>query len=46
MAELYYKVQVNEQIGIAPVVQYLIDPLGDSSRDDVVALGLRSLISF
>ncbi|AAR36661.1 carbohydrate porin [Geobacter sulfurreducens] len=46
LAELYYKVQVNEQISIAPVVQYLINPLGDSSRDDVVALGLRSLISF
>lgn len=46
LVELYYKVQVNEQISIAPVVQYLIDPLGDSSRDDVVALGLRSLISF
>jgi high affinity Mn2+ porin len=46
LAEFYYKVKVNDQIAIAPVIQYLINPEGDGARDNVVALGLRSQISF
>lgn len=46
LAEVYYKVKVNDQIEIAPIAQYLINPLGDNTKDDVVALGLRSQISF
>jgi high affinity Mn2+ porin len=46
LAEVYYKYKVNEQIEVAPVVQYLINPAGDSSRDNVVALALRTQISF
>lgn len=46
LAEAYYKVQVNDQIAVTPVVQYLINPLGNSATDNVVALGLRSQVSF
>jgi high affinity Mn2+ porin len=46
LAELYYKAKLNDQIELAPVVQYLVDPNGDSSRDNVLALGLRAQISF
>ena len=46
LAEVYYKVQVSEQIAIAPVAQYLINPEGDRARDNVVALALRTQISF
>ncbi|MBI1921740.1 MAG: carbohydrate porin [Geobacter sp.] len=46
LAEAYYKVQVNDQIAVTPVVQYLINPLGNRDADNVVALGLRSQISF
>lgn len=46
LAELYYKFKVNNQIEVTPVVQYLINPAGIRSADDVVALGLRTQISF
>lgn len=46
LAELYYKYLVSDQIEIAPVVQYLVNPAGDSAADDVVALALRTQISF
>ena len=46
LAELYYKVKVSDQIEIAPVVQYLVNPAGNSSTDNVVALALRTKISF
>lgn len=46
LAEVYYKYKVNEQIEVSPVLQYLINPAGDSSRDNVVALALRTQISF
>jgi len=46
LAEVYYKYKVNDQIEVAPVVQYLINPAGNSSTDNVVALALRTQISF
>ncbi|MGB9081982.1 MAG: carbohydrate porin [Desulfuromonadaceae bacterium] len=46
LAEAYYKFKVNDQIEVAPVVQYLINPAGIRSADNVVALALRTQISF
>ena len=46
LLELYYKIKVIEKIAISPIVQYLIAPLGDTSRDNVVVLGLRSQVNF
>jgi high affinity Mn2+ porin len=46
LAELYYKVQLTEQISITPAAQYLINPLGDRDQKNVVTLGLRTQILF
>lgn len=46
LAELYYKFKVSDQIEVAPVAQYLINPAGNSSTDNVVVLALRSQVSF
>ena len=46
LAEAYYKFKVNDQIEIAPIAQYLINPAGNSANDNVVVLALRSQISF
>jgi high affinity Mn2+ porin len=44
--EAYYKARISEQISVSPHFQYLINPLGDKSRDNVVVLGLRTQITF
>lgn len=46
LAEAYYKFKVNSQIEISPVLQYLINPAGLGSADNVVALALRTQVSF
>ena len=46
LAEWYYRVKVNDKISISPIVQYLINPEGQKDQDNVVALGLRALVSF
>jgi hypothetical protein len=46
LVEGYYTVKVSEKFSIAPVAQCLINPQGVKSADDVVTLGLRSLVSF
>lgn len=46
LAEVYYKYKVSEQIEVAPVLQYLVNPSGNSGADDVLALALRTQISF
>jgi carbohydrate-selective porin OprB len=46
LLEWYYKIKATEKIGISPIVQYLITPQGDRSRDNVVVLGLRSQVNF
>jgi len=46
LTELYYRAQLNEQIALTPVVQYLINPLGDRDQHNVMVFGLRSQILF
>lgn len=46
LAEIYYKFKVNDQIELAPVVQYLINPAGIDSADNVVTVALRTQLSF
>lgn len=46
LAEVYYKYKVSDQIEVAPVVQYLVNPAGNRAADDVLALALRTQISF
>jgi len=46
LSEVYYKVKVSEQIAITPMVQYLINPEGNTGRDNVTVLGLRTQIIF
>ena len=46
LTELYYRAQVSEQIALTPVVQYLINPLGDRDQHNVMVFGLRSQILF
>lgn len=46
LAEAYYKIKVNDQIEVSPVVQYLINPAGIGSAGNVVAVALRTQISF
>uniref|UniRef100_C6E7C7 Carbohydrate-selective porin OprB n=1 Tax=Geobacter sp. (strain M21) TaxID=443144 RepID=C6E7C7_GEOSM len=46
LTELYYNFKINEQIEIAPVAQYLVHPAGMRGNDDVLALALRTRISF
>jgi hypothetical protein len=46
LAELYYKIKINDQIEISPHVQYLVNPAGNRAADDVVVLALRSQVSF
>ncbi|MBI2353445.1 MAG: carbohydrate porin [Deltaproteobacteria bacterium] len=46
LAELSYKVKINDQIAITPLAQYLINPEGNRDRDNVLVMGLRTRISF
>ena len=46
LAEVYYKYKVSEQIEVAPVVQYLVNPSGNSGAENVLALALRTQVSF
>ena len=46
LAEIYYKFKINDRIDITPVVQYLINPEGNHARENVLALGLRTQVSF
>jgi Carbohydrate-selective porin, OprB family len=46
LAELYYKVKVNDHIDISPVAQYLINPDADRNLNNVAVLGLRTWIIF
>lgn len=46
LLEWYYKIKIIEKIAVAPIVQYIITPLGDRDRDDSVVIGLRSQINF
>ena len=46
LAELYYKVKVNDHVEISPVAQYLINPDADRSKENVAVLGLRTWVLF
>ena len=46
LAEVYYKYKVSEQIEVAPVVQYLVNPSGNGGAENVLALALRTQVSF
>jgi carbohydrate-selective porin OprB len=46
LAEAYYKFKVSDQIEVTPVVQYLMNPAGNSGADNVVALAVRTRVSF
>ena len=44
--EAYYRIRISEYFSVTPDLQYVINPLGDSRNDDVVAAMLRAHISF
>lgn len=44
--EISYKAQIGRWLILQPDVQLVFDPLGDSSRDTVVILGLRTVVIF
>jgi carbohydrate-selective porin OprB len=46
LSEVYYKAKLSEQIAVTPLVQYLINPEGNTSRENVTVLGLRTQIIF
>lgn len=45
-AELYYAWQINNNFQLSPSVQWVGQPGGDSSADDIVVLGLRAKAAF
>ncbi len=44
--ELYYQIQVTDYFSITPDVQYIVNPSGDDSLDDALALGMRFTLEF
>jgi len=46
LSEAYYKVKVNEQITVTPLVQYLINPEGNTGREKITMLGIRTQVIF
>ena len=44
--ELFYQVHVTEYFSITPDLQYVVNPSGDDSLDDALALGLRLQLAF
>ncbi|HEY2068675.1 MAG TPA: carbohydrate porin [Rhizomicrobium sp.] len=45
VAELDYRAQVAKGATLTPNLQYITDPGGVSSRDDIVVLGLKAMVS-
>jgi high affinity Mn2+ porin len=46
LSEVYYKAKVSDQIAITPMVQYLVNPEGNTDRNNVTMLGLRTQVIF
>lgn len=46
LLEAYYKVKVSDQMAISPHFQYLINPLGDKSVDNIFLASLRAQLIF
>jgi carbohydrate-selective porin OprB len=44
--ELSYKAQINRWFVLQPNVQIVFDPIGDSHRNTVVLLGMRTVVVF
>ena len=44
--ELDYQYNPSPWLSIQPDIQYIFDPGGDSSRDDIAVLGLRTIVRF
>jgi len=44
--EAYYRIALSEHFAIAPDIQYVIDPLGDSANDNVVAGMIKGQFTF
>lgn len=44
--EAYYRIVLSEYFSISPDLQYVVNPLGDSDNDDIVAGMLRGQLSF
>ncbi len=44
--ELYYKWQINAQLSLTPDLQWIKNPAGDGSADEVTVLGLRAKAAF
>jgi hypothetical protein len=44
--ETYYRIAVSEFLSITPDLQYIMNPLGNSHNDDVLAAMLRAHLSF
>jgi len=45
-AELFYAWQINNNFQLTPTVQWVGQPGGDNSDDDIVVLGLRAKAAF
>ena len=47
-AELYYKIGLNENVALTPVMQYVSKPAGGNAikDNDIFAFGIRTQISF
>ena len=46
LLEAYYRLKISDQIAVSPHFQYLINPLGNISADNVFVMGLRTQITF
>lgn len=44
--ELFYKLQVTHYLSLKPDVQYIVNPNGDESLDDALAIGMRFSLEF
>lgn len=46
IGELYYRIQLNEQVEITPSVQYMARPAADPDAKGITVLGLRAKVGF
>lgn len=44
--ELFYRAQITPYFSITPDVQYVVNPSGDDSLDDALAVGVRFVLEF
>ncbi len=46
LVETYYTVKLHDKINIVPIFQYIMQPTGNRTMDDVAILGIRSQVTF